>query len=103
MTVPAVRFCGLGGDGDKMTYFFRASLRFLNLPSDDTSFWSLSIKAFVWKELEAFTNTQHAPRPTCQPKLHGLPSGLQDPSHSARHGTGCLRGPLESGSSPPTS
>lgn len=45
----AMRFYGLKDDGGKMThtYFFRASLRFLNLPSDDTSFWSLSIKAFV--------------------------------------------------------
>lgn len=30
------------------TYFFKASLRFLNLPSDETSFCSLSINAFVW-------------------------------------------------------
>lgn len=44
-----MRFYDLKNNGDKMahTYFFRASLRFLNLPSDDTSFWSLSIKAFV--------------------------------------------------------
>lgn len=39
----------LKNNNDKMThtYFFRASLRFLNLPSDDTSFWSLSIRALV--------------------------------------------------------
>lgn len=46
-----------------ITYFFKASLRFLNLPSDDTSFWSLSIKALVWKEWEAFTSTQHRSKP----------------------------------------
>lgn len=31
-----------------IAYFFRASLKFLNLPSDETSFWSLSISAFVY-------------------------------------------------------
>lgn len=31
------------------THFFSASLKFLNLPSDDTSFCSLSISAFVCK------------------------------------------------------
>lgn len=44
-----MRFYDLENNGDEvaLTYFFRASLRFLNLPSDDTSFCSLSIKAFV--------------------------------------------------------
>lgn len=32
------------------THFFKASLRFLNLPSDETSFCSLSINPFVWRK-----------------------------------------------------
>lgn len=32
------------------TYFFRASLKFLNRPSEDTSRCSLSITALVWEE-----------------------------------------------------
>lgn len=38
------------------THFFKASLRFLNLPSDETSFCSLSIKAFVLNGKGCFKN-----------------------------------------------
>lgn len=33
---------------NNQAHFFRASLKFLNRPSDDTSFWILSITVFVW-------------------------------------------------------
>lgn len=32
------------------SHFFRVSLRFLNLPSEDTVFCSLSIRALVWND-----------------------------------------------------
>lgn len=42
-----------------LAHFFRVSLKFLNLPSDDTVFWSLSISALVYlkKHNNAFTIT----------------------------------------------
>lgn len=40
------------------THFFRASLRFLNRPSDDTSFCNLSITVFVWRKDQSKTEAR---------------------------------------------
>ena len=48
-TTPPSQLVRTGKWQTRDTDFFRASLRFLNRPSDDTSFCNLSITVLVWK------------------------------------------------------
>lgn len=70
--------------GTALTHFFSASLRFLNLPSEDTSFCSLSIRAFVCKRPKAYPGMAQTGTPS-----HPHPPGPFDPFPTAVLGAAC--------------